>query len=64
MGSKDVRQLLAAARRRGYTVRLDGHGHWTVTGSDGRRATVPGSPRGGKGLHRTRRALRRIGAAP
>lgn len=60
--SKDVRQLLHQARRQGLAVRLGGSGLYRVTGPSGKTVSVPGTPRGGRGLHATRRALRRIGA--
>ncbi|MFE5369217.1 hypothetical protein [Streptomyces mirabilis] len=69
MASAEIRALLREVRKqRGrdgrplFRVELRKSGHYRVTGPDGRWATVPGTPRGGKAVrHRTRAVLRKIG---
>lgn len=63
MASKDIRQLLATAVRRGCTVRLAKSGHWRVTGPNGKTVTVAYSPRA-RCTKAIRADLRRIGADP
>jgi hypothetical protein len=60
--NKDVQAYLRAIRRQGFTVRLNGSGHYQCTAPDGRRASIPGTPRGGRAVTGIRAALRRLGA--
>ncbi len=61
--NKDVQQYLRAIRRQGFHVRLSGAGHYLCTTPDGtRRASIPGTPRGGKAVTGIRATLRQLGA--
>jgi hypothetical protein len=60
--NKDVEQYIRAARAQGITVRLTRSGHYLCTAQDGRRESIPQTPRGGKSLIGVRAKLRRLGA--
>jgi hypothetical protein len=60
--NKDVEQYIRAARAQGITVRLTRSGHYLCTAADGRRESIPQTPRGGKALVGVRAKLRRLGA--
>jgi len=55
-------QWLRKARRQGYDVVYGGNGHYRVTHpTDGRTASVPSTPGGGRSERNTRALLRRLG---
>ncbi|MGW0837107.1 hypothetical protein [Streptomyces prunicolor] len=61
--NKDVQQMLRRIRRQGFHVRLSGAGHYLCTTPDGKqRASIPGTPRGGRAITSIRGTLRRLGA--
>ncbi|MFE9448350.1 hypothetical protein [Streptomyces sp. NPDC006739] len=54
--------MIRTIRRQGFTVRFSGSGHYLCTAPDGRRASIPSTPRGGRAVTGIRSALRRLGA--
>ncbi|MEH0417876.1 hypothetical protein [Streptomyces sp. B21-083] len=60
--NKDVQQYLRKIRRQGFAVRISGSGHYLCTAPDGRRASIPATPRGGKAVTGIRATLRQLGA--
>jgi hypothetical protein len=54
--------MLRAIRRQGFTVTISGSGHYLCESPDGRRASVPSTPRGGRAVTGIRGTLRRLGA--